>query len=163
MSITMAQMLESVTDAISAMVIFASEAQNNSAVMKNLAAGATVPPPSALYLLPSPASHLIHPRSFFLCTALILQGVASAVQYLVAQAGQTVALWDKLGSAEMAKRMKDNNDELSGAVGALLNACQSVAENPKSALSSPSPLSPPHSLPETLTPRLPFSKRARRS
>lgn len=42
MSVTMEQMLESVTDAISAMVIFASEASNNAAVLKNLAAGATV-------------------------------------------------------------------------------------------------------------------------
>lgn len=42
MSITMTQMLESITDAISAMVIFAQEAGNNQAVMKNLAQGATV-------------------------------------------------------------------------------------------------------------------------
>jgi hypothetical protein len=40
MSVTMEQMLESVTDAISAMVIFAAEAASNSAVLRNLAAGA---------------------------------------------------------------------------------------------------------------------------
>lgn len=64
MSVTMEQMLESVTDAISAMVIFAAEAANNTTVLRNLASGA--------------------------------QGVATAVNYLVAQANATVALWEKV-------------------------------------------------------------------
>ena len=97
----MDQMLESVTDAISAMVIFAAEAANNSTVLRNLAAGA--------------------------------QGVASAVNYLVGQANSTVGLWQKLGSEEMAKRMKENNDNLVQTVNNLVGACKAVAENPKSA------------------------------
>lgn len=41
-------------------------------------------------------------------------------------------MWERLGSQEMATRMKENNDELTGAVNGLLNACRGVAENPKS-------------------------------
>lgn len=40
MSITLEQLLESVSDAVSALVLFAAEASNNTAVLKNLTAGA---------------------------------------------------------------------------------------------------------------------------